>query len=106
MCNARFSRSCAFHLPPSPFPLPPSPFPPLRIQVLLKPSQRLPPPQALILRLRDPVSFVREVDQPARDSLPLERCEERKTFGVRNAVVEFSDHDEMRRVEIAREEMR
>src|SRR5450759_5335866 len=78
----------------------------LWIHVLGKPAERLAPPQSLILRLPDPVAFVRKVDQTARHTLALQRREQRETFGIRHTIIELAYHHQMRRVKVSGREMR
>src|SRR5512135_1402281 len=79
--------------------------PRLGLQVFLKPVLNLAPPQALILRLADPVAFVGEDDEAAGDVHALQRGEHRQVFRIRNSVIELAASDERRRLEVPHEEM-
>jgi hypothetical protein len=52
------------------------------------------------------VPFIGKVDQTAWNSLSLERCEERKTFGIRDAIIQFTDDYQVGSPEIPGEEVR
>src|SRR2546423_3396660 len=78
----------------------------LRIQVLPEPAERLAPPQPLILRLADPMPFIREIDQPTGNTLPLQRRQKRQPLRVGHAIIQLADNNEVRSVEIRGEKVR
>src|SRR5687768_7493127 len=63
-------------------------------------------PQLRVLRLQDPVTFVREVEQLRRDAAALEGGEELQSFADRNAVIKLAVRHESRCGEVFHEAVR
>ncbi len=65
---------------------------------LIEPAEDGLVPQHAVGRLQHPVVLVREVEEPARDALALQRGEGRHALGVDDAVVAAAVDDEHRRL--------
>src|SRR5665213_2333469 len=78
----------------------------LVVQVVVEPVQNFAIPQPLVGRFAYPVTFIRKDYQFAWYVLALQRREERDALGNWYPVIQFTVHDELRRLEIGREEVR
>src|SRR5262249_6753500 len=58
-------------------------------------------PELAVLRLEDPVSLIREVDEPRRHALALQRGEQLVPLADRHAEIEVVLDDQHRRLELA-----
>src|SRR5205807_3180127 len=59
----------------------------IRLQILLEPTEHGLVPQLRVLRLQDPMAFVREVEELGVNIHALERREELQAFGDGHAVI-------------------
>src|SRR5262249_39143834 len=75
--------------------------PPTRRRVLRDPREYFLMPALAVGRLQDPVPLVRELDEPRRHPLPLQRREQLDPLADRAAEVEVVTDDQHRRLELA-----
>src|SRR5687767_6816904 len=72
----------------------------VRLQPLIEPVEYGLEPKLAVLRLQNPVSFVRVIEQLRRDALALQGREELQPFADRHAVIQFAVNDQRRGLEI------